>query len=415
MKAAILAIGDELLIGQTIDTNSAWIGQNLYELNIEVIESRSISDEAEAIKRNLDELLPISDLILITGGLGPTRDDITKVTLAEYFGSPLAFHEETFARLTELFRNFGREPQDVHRIQCHLPTECEILKNRMGTAPGMLFEHHGKQIISMPGVPYEMKSIMTQEVLPRIEGKVFGAIYHKTIMTAGEGESYIADMIQDILDQMPPYMSIAYLPSLGTVRLRVTARGDHRPALKLEVDAVVDRLVQKLGTIAYGYDGLSLEENLMKLCNQHNVKLTTAESCTGGYVAHRITGVSGSSSYFVGGVVTYSNEHKMKHLGVEETTLTKHGAVSEETVREMAKGALDYADANLSISISGIAGPTGGSDLKPIGLIWMCVGSTNGPLYSFKIQASKDRLKNIEYAGNKALNALRLYIKKYYN
>lgn len=414
MKAAIIAIGDELLIGQTIDTNSAWIGNYLYEHNIEVVENRSISDKKDDIIRTIEEVKSLCDIVLITGGLGPTKDDITKETLAEYFGTTLRFHEQTFERLTEILTNFGREPKESHRLQCHLPIDCEILPNRMGTAPGMLFRSGEQMFVSMPGVPYEMKSIMEHEVMPRLSPRVSEAIYHKTIMTSGEGESVIADMISPIVDHLSPHLSVAYLPSLGTVRIRITARGQERATLQSEVDHAVEQVVDILGPIAYGYNDLSLEEHLMHLCNKHNLMLTTAESCTGGYVGHKITSRSGSSSYFVGGIVSYSNEQKVKHLGVKTDTLMQHGAVSSETVTEMATGALSFADADISVSISGIAGPTGGTEEKPVGLIWMSIASSSHPSHTFKIMASKNRKLNIEYAANKAFDMLRRYITKHY-
>lgn len=415
MTVNIITIGDEILIGQIVDTNSAWMGQQLNQIGAAVTGITTVGDGADEIRSALERASAEADVVLITGGLGPTKDDITKKVIAEFFGVELVFHEVTFKRLEGYFRQLGRTPTAAHRTQCMLPANAEVLTNKMGTAPGMWFEYNGSVIVSMPGVPYEMKYLMTHEVIPRLQDKFpVQAIFHHTWMTAGEGESRIADRLEDIEDNLPAHIKLAYLPNLGYVRVRLSGTAMDAEVLKQDVMEQAERIRERLGDLIYGHNDEPLEENLGSLLRDRKLTLTTAESCTGGYVAHLITSIAGSSDYFKGSVVAYANEVKQQLLNVKAETLARHGAVSEETVREMVNGALKLMKTDLAVSISGIAGPGGGTPDKPVGTIWMAVGNTD-QTEVFKLKAGKDRLKNIEYAGNMALNMVRKFVLKHYS
>jgi len=411
-KATILTIGDELLIGQTIDTNSAWMGEQLNMLGIPVEEKIAVSDTREGIISGLERAMTKSQIILITGGLGPTKDDITKKVMADHFGIGMTFHDPTWERIEALFQRWGRATTEAHKAQCYMPEGATILENKMGTAPGMLFEENGKVIISMPGVPYEMKYLMETHVLPLIENQFLDqVIVHHTILTAGEGESRIADKIETIVDAFPENMSIAYLPSLGTVKLRLTATGVDEGFLKSELESQGKQIENVLGDLVYGYNKESLSSAIGKLASSKGLKIGTAESCTGGLVANKLVLTPGSSAYFEGSVVTYSYGLKKSILGVKNETLLTHGAVSEETVTEMVQGALDHLGVDVAVAISGIAGPSGGTEEKPVGTVWIACGDEN-KVETLLIRAGKDREKNIEYSSNYALNTLRKFLEK---
>ncbi|PHN08064.1 competence/damage-inducible protein A [Flavilitoribacter nigricans] len=414
MTVHIITIGDEILIGQIVDTNSAWMGTQLNLIGAAVTGISTVGDGAEDIRGALERASAQADVVLMTGGLGPTKDDITKKVIADFFGVELQFHEPTYQRLEGFFRQLGRTPTAAHRTQCMLPTNAEVLTNKMGTAPGMWFEYNGSVIVSMPGVPYEMKYLMTNEVIPRLQEKFpVQAIYHHTLMTAGEGESRIAEKLEEIEDQLPAHIKLAYLPNLGYVRVRLSGTAMDAAALQMDVEKEAGRIRERLGDLIYGQNDESLEENLGHLLRNRKLTLTTAESCTGGYVAHLITSVAGSSDYFMGSIVAYANAIKQDLLGVDPATLETHGAVSEATVREMVSGALKVMKTDLAVAISGIAGPGGGSPEKPVGTIWMAVGNAT-TTEVFKLQSGKDRLKNIQYAGNIALNMVRKFVLKHY-
>jgi nicotinamide-nucleotide amidase len=410
MNAIVLTVGDELLIGQVIDTNSAWIGSTFNELGINLLEILSVGDELNSIKDGIDYCLNKADVVIMTGGLGPTKDDITKVAIAQYFNVGTSFSQPTYNRIVKIFEKFGKPMQESHKEQCFMPNNAILLNNKMGTAPGMLFNHGEKILVSLPGVPFEMKAIITDELIPILKSKPSEiAIFHKTIMTAGEGESFIADRIAPLIENMQTYIKIAYLPSLGSVRLRLTGKHKDIDLLQKEINEYSDKIVNELGQLVYGYDDISLQESLMHLFKKKGFTLSAAESCTGGYFSHMITSVAGSSAYYLGSLVTYSNEMKMHLLNVNENTLKNHGAVSEETVREMVKGLLETTKSNIGVSVSGIAGPSGGSEEKPVGTIWMAV--SNGiRTEAYKINATKDRLKNIEYSSTVLMNKLRLFL-----
>ncbi len=410
MQAILLTIGDEILIGQIVDTNSAWMATQLNLQGIKVREIVSLSDEHEAITEGVKSALDRADLVLITGGLGPTKDDITKKTLAEFFGVDLVFHEPTWERILSFFKKFGRSTTPAHKEQCFMPGNAEILTNKMGTAPGMWMERNGKVVVSMPGVPYEMKYLMTHEVLPKVK-EFFPSkpIAHRTILTVGEGESRIAAMIEDFESQLPENIKLAYLPGLGIVRLRLSATGDNADELDRILDAKVAELNQLLPHLIFGYGNEQLAEVVGRMLIESGKKLGTAESCTGGYIAHKITAIPGASRYFQGSVVAYSNELKIKQLGVKQETLGKYGAVSENTVTEMVAGALETLGVGLAVAVSGIAGPGGGTPEKPVGTTWLAVGDGKR-IKTRRFILGKDRLKNIEYTGNQALNMIRKFL-----
>lgn len=411
MKACLIIIGDEILIGQVLDTNSGWIAQELSTLGIPVVKILSIKDEHSHILEALEQALSIADVVFMTGGLGPTKDDVTKIALAEYMGVGMYFDQAVYDRIENMFKKLGRTLSDRHRNQCLMPEGVELIRNSMGTAPGMLFRKGNQMIISMPGVPYEMKAIMTEYVLDMLKIKTDQKLFHYTIHTACTGETIIENLISSIVDTLPDYIKIAYLPSISAVKLRLTGEAKQSDRLEEEVLAYAGKIVHILGDIVYGYNETSLENELMQLCVQKNIRVVTAESCTGGAVAARIVSLSGSSAYFNGSVVAYSNEIKNKVLGVNSETLTKYGAVSEYTVKEMVDGVLDVLDADVAVAISGVAGPEGGTPDHPVGYIWICVG-TKTKKETFLLKSGKYRDKNIEAGVMYALDLLRRFVIK---
>lgn len=411
MKVHLITIGDEILIGQIIDTNSAWMAQQLNLIGAEVTGIHSVGDGAADIENALTDALRQADVVLLTGGLGPTRDDITKQVLADYVGTDLAFNEPTYERIVRFFAQLGRTTTEAHRQQCYLPRTAELLYNKMGTAPGMWLEKDGQVIVSMPGVPYEMKYIMENAVLPRLRERYPStlAIAHRTLLTAGEGESRIAQRIAAIEDNLPPHIKLAYLPNLGQVRLRLSGRGADEAQLQEELNRYVTEISTALPELFFGEAPSTLAGTLGQQLRARGLTIGTAESCTGGLVAHLLTSVPGSSAYYSGSIVAYSYELKETLLGVSPDTLAAHGAVSEATVREMARGALDRLGVDIAVSISGIAGPGGGTPDKPVGTIWMAVADRERVVTKL-LRAGKDREKNIAYTANHALNFVRLFL-----
>jgi len=413
MHAHIITIGDEILIGQIIDTNSAWMGGQLNLAGIEVSEITTASDTRNSIYNAVQNAAKHADIILITGGLGPTKDDITKKVLAEYFDTDLEFNEEMWQHISAFFAQLGRTTNEAHRQQCFLPANCTMLRNKMGTAPGMWFEKDGKVFVSMPGVPYEMKYLMTNEVIPKLkETFETKTIVHRTIRTAGIGESDLNAKIVDIEEGLPDFVKLAFLPSLGQVRLRLTARGDDEAYLNDFLDSEVQKITERVPDLIFGYEKETIEEVVGKVCKAKGVTIGTLESCTGGFLASKITSIAGASAYFKGSVVAYSNEIKMKLLDVSEETLKNHGAVSEETVIEMVKGGLNTLNVDYTVAVSGIAGPDGGTATKPVGTIWIAVGNQEHT-EAILLKGSDDRIKNIERTTTYALNILRKFILKY--
>lgn len=407
MNATIITIGDELLIGQVIDTNSAWMGQQLNKIGVDVIRRIAVGDEKKEIITALSEAKEISDLILITGGLGPTKDDITKHTLCEYFDARLVFNEEIFAMVKDYFDRYKRPMPASNRGQAELPDRCTPIINNNGTAPGMWFDMNGKVYISMPGVPWEMKLMMTDKVLPAIKSRFRTSfILHKTILTQGIGESFLAEKIQDIEDAFPMGFKLAYLPYLSSVRLRITARGDDRAYLEQTIERLTRQLQERIAEYIWGYDDDVLEEIVGNLLRQQNATVSTAESCTGGLIAFRISSVPGASDYFTGSIISYADDAKVHLLDVQQSTLLLHGAVSEATVCEMAQGALAKMKTSYAIAVSGIAGPSGGSSEKPVGTVWIAVASSKRTMAK-KFLFSGNRERNMELASINALNMLR--------
>jgi nicotinamide-nucleotide amidase len=376
----------------------------------------SVGDTRQAIIDGIQHAASAADVVIMTGGLGPTKDDITKKTLAEMFDSEMAFHPETFEQIESYFIKIGKQAPPAMRDQATLPVKATILINKVGSAPGMWFESAGKIFISLPGVPFEMEYLMTAEVLPRLQ-KHFQArpIVHRTLLTAGEGESNIARRIEAFEDNLPPQIKLAYLPALGQVRLRLSAtwEGDVTSDAERQLTDLVESKKAELQTLIpdliYGTEKETLEEVVGKILLSQNKKFGTAESCTGGYVAHLITSVAGASEYFPGSVVSYSYEMKEKLLHVSPSTLAHFGAVSEETVREMALGALDTLGLDISLAISGIAGPGGGTSDKPVGTVWMAVSDRERTI-AVKHIFGRDRIKNIQLTGTYALNLVRKFL-----
>jgi nicotinamide-nucleotide amidase len=407
MNVQILTVGDELLIGQVIDSNSAWMAKQLNLIGAQVTGIQTTGDDLGEMVEALQRAAKKADVVLITGGLGPTRDDVTKKALAQYFDTGFVFSQETFAYIERFFSRLGRTATDAHRQQCFMPQNASLLPNKMGTAPGMWFDEDDVVYVSMPGVPYEMQYLMQKEVLPRLQDRFPGApILHKTIRTVGEGESNIAKRLETFEAELPNNVKLAYLPSLGQVRLRLTARGGSRDQLEQTLERYVQELEGLVDDLVFGFDDQTLEEVVGETLRAKKLTVGTAESCTGGFLAHRITSIPGSSDYFLGSIIAYANEVKQELLGVKEETLQEYGAVSEATVREMVAGTLKLLGTDLAIATSGIAGPGGGTPEKPVGTVWLAIGNQH-EIRTHRLQLGKDRLKNIEYSTVFALNMIR--------
>jgi nicotinamide-nucleotide amidase len=409
-SAEIITIGDEILIGQTVDTNSAWIGSRLNLLGVGVARITSIADRREEIIAALDESLGRSDLVLMTGGLGPTSDDITKETLAEYFGSRLVTDPGVLEEVTERLRKRNLEMNDNNRRQANVPDNCTVLVNRAGTAPGMLFARGDKTVVSMPGVPSEMKYIMTEHILPMIASRAGGnVIIHKNIMTYGTFEARLAERLQDFERELPPVIRIAYLPSYGLIKLRLTGRGTDYSMTQAIIGDQVRKLYTIIPDVIYGEDETTLEEVTGGLLLKAGVTVSTAESCTGGKLSSLITSVPGSSAWYLGSVIAYDNSIKTGALGVNPDTIRVHGAVSEATAAEMAAGVRRLTGSGYSVAVTGIAGPTGGTDSKPVGTVWIAIASDDGIITELH-RFADDRKVNILRASYTALNMLRKQI-----
>lgn len=411
--ASIITIGDELLIGQTIDTNSAFIAQELNKLGIWVRRRVAVGDVADEIRSALDEEGKSSKLVILTGGLGPTADDITKPTLCAYFDGKMVVNEEVRQHVIYLFEKVYRRPGPIlerNLKQAEVPDTATVLHNARGSAPGMWFEKNGTLFISLPGVPHEMKGIMLEEVLPRLTNHYqLPAIVHRTAFTMGAGESIIAEKLVEFETALPTHIKLAYLPDYGSVRLRLTATGESIDSVQQEVDGYFKQLTDQVTEYLVSEEDERLENVIGNILRRQDKTLGTAESCTGGFIAHLITRVAGSSEYFKGTVVSYANETKMNLLGVKKDTLEKHGAVSRETVIEMAKGAMKALNTDYAVATSGIMGPGGGTAEKPVGLVWVAVASRDG-VESQKINLRFDRQGNIRYAASQALNLLRKFM-----
>lgn len=406
MLAEIITIGDEILIGQIVDTNSAWMAVQLNQAGIRVKQISSVSDDKQHILTALSEAHQRADVILITGGLGPTKDDITKKTLAEYFSVDFKLDAEALENVKQIFAKYNRPLLEVNYKQAEVPENCEVIQNHNGTAPGMWFLHQGKIYVSMPGVPFEMQYMMQESVIPRLK-KLYNLpqVVHKTILTVGEGESFLAERIADIESSLPETIKLAYLPKLGQVRLRLSGYADTTGDLQIQIDDYARQLVDRLGSIVVAEDDIELERAILNKMAANKLTLSVAESCTGGYISHLFTRHPGSSEVFFGGAVSYSYELKESLLGVKNETLWQFGAVSEQTATEMVEGALLNFKSDFAIAVTGVAGPGGGTPDKPVGTVWIGAATT-GKTVLKKFTFGSKRQQNIERTAIAALGML---------
>lgn len=405
--ATIITIGDELLIGQVVDTNSAWMAKELNKAGIWLRRRVSVGDVKEEIVNALDAESKAASIILITGGLGPTADDITKPVLAEYFGGKLVIDQGALENVQQIFAKLNRPMIERNMKQAEVPDVCTVIPNKRGTAPGMWFEKNGKVIVSMPGVPHEMKGMMKDYVIPKLQQHfTFPFIDHRTLLTAGIGESFIAETIQEWEFALPANLKLAYLPNYGMVRLRITGSHSNNEHLQKQLNEQFEMLKEYVKEWLVTDEDIPLAKVVGKLLREKNATVATAESCTGGYIAHLITSFAGSSDYFKGSVVSYANETKENVLHVKHDTLITDGAVSEATVRQMVAGVIDAIHTDYAVATSGIMGPGGETPGKPVGTVWIAAGSRNRVIAE-KYHFRYDRERNIEMAAIYALNMLR--------
>ncbi len=410
MKAEIITIGDEILIGQVVDTNSAWISQQLNQAGIEIYQVTSVADDAVHIKDALQNAENKVGLVIITGGLGPTKDDITRKTLCEYFGTKLVFHEATLDSIKKWFEKRGMPLNKLNKNQALLPENCTVLENNEGSAPGMWFERNNTIFVSVPGVPFEMKYLVGEQVLPRLKKMgMLKNIVHKTVLTQGIPESFLAEKLAGFEEGLPEDIKLAYLPSPMAVRLRLSAYGHANENLGAIIDEQVKKLQGILGEAIYGYDDEQLPEVVGNQLAGLGKKLAVAESCTGGYISHLVTSIPGSSGYYKGGITAYANETKINLLNVKQDTLDRAGAVSKEVATEMVLGVKDALGADYAIATTGIAGPDGGTEEKPVGTVWIAVAGQE-KLVATKFVFMKNRERNILRTSHTALQMLRKLI-----
>lgn len=410
ITATLITIGDELLIGQVIDTNSAWMAQELNKIGVIVKRRLAVGDSWDGIWQALDEEAKQSKIILITGGLGPTADDITKPLLCEYFGGNLIVNEGALQNVKDIFTRLNRPMIDRNLKQAEVPDVCTVIQNKRGTAPGMWFEKDGCIFVSMPGVPHEMKGMMEDYVLGQLKTRFsLPHIIHKTLLTSGIGESQLADLIQPWEEALPEFIKLAYLPNYGMVRLRLTAMGTDKDAVETEVQQQFERVQELVAEWLVTNKDEPIESVVGRLLKERKQTMATAESCTGGYMAHLITSMSGSSAYYLGSIVSYANQVKQDELGVPAEILDTHGAVSEPVVQQMVRGALDRLKTDYAVAVSGIMGPDGGSDEKPVGTVWIAAGN-HQKVVTQKFNFRFDRRRNIELTATNALNFLRKLI-----
>ena len=407
MNLDIISIGDELLIGQTLNTNAFWIAAELDKIGFTVRQHTSISDNKEHIVKTLTESLNNSDVVLITGGLGPTNDDLTMPVLNDYFGGKLVVDDVVYKDIERLILGRGFDMNENNKRQALVPDNCKVIRNPNGTAPGLWFERENKVVAAMPGVPFETKAMITDTVIPWLKQKyVLPEIVHQMVLTQGLPESKLAELIADWENQLPATIKLAYLPSPGRVKLRLSSKGKSRVEVQHKIDEQVAKLMQIIPKNIYSTNNSNLEEVIGKLLKQKNATLATAESCTGGYLAHLITSISGSSDYFKGSVISYANEIKINELGVKKSDLENYGAVSQQVVEQMAVGVLKKFKVDYAVATSGVAGPTGGTTEKPVGTVWIAVADKNG-VVSKQFTFGKLRSVNIERSAVAALGMLR--------
>lgn len=410
VRAEIITIGDEILYGQILDTNTQWISLELDKLGIKTVRKSSVGDQKDEIVQILQEAQKRADVVFITGGLGPTKDDLTKKILADFFDCTLAYHSEALQDVTEFFLKRGRELSDLNRDQALLPTKCTFIPNKQGTAPAMWFNELDTIWISMPGVPFEMKAIMESEVLPRLVNHFkLPVIVHQLVKTVGIGESYLSDLIQDWELQLPAHIKLAYLPSLGIVKLRLTGFGDSAENLHQQISAEYAKVMPLIKSYVFGYEKDELADVVGKLLVSKQATLSLAESCTGGYLASQFTQQAGCSAYFLGGVLAYANDIKMNQLGVSAQILNDEGAVSEACIRAMATGVRELNGSEYALATSGIAGPDGGTSEKPVGTIWIALAHPTGVI-TRKLTLGGTRIQNIHLTSLTAINLLRRFL-----
>ncbi len=414
MNAEIITIGDEILIGQIVDTNSQWIGKELNKIGVSVYQISSIQDEEFHILNAFKEAQSRADIVIITGGLGPTKDDITKKTIAKFFNDKnIVEYPEVIDHIQRMFKKYNIPYNKVQQYQAQLPSKATLLMNKMGTAPGMWFYEHNTVFVSMPGVPYEMKGLMKNEVIPRIQEQFkLPFIIHKTVMTYGQGESIIADRIENWANKLPNFIKLAYLPSFGRVRLRLSAKGPEKQVLEDRLDSVLQELYLLLSDIITGHEsGVTIEEHIGNLLKSSNKTLCTAESMTGGKIASTIVSVPGSSAYFKGGVIAYSSKIKQELLGVSPETIKNHSVVSSEVVQEMAISARKTTKSDYAIAVSGNAGPTSDNTSSAVGVVFIAIASDKGVVVE-EFNFGHPREKVINRSVNKSLQMLQQEILK---
>jgi nicotinamide-nucleotide amidase len=413
MKAEIITIGDEILIGQIVDTNSQWIGTELNRIGVSVYQISSIQDDKQHILKALKEAQRRVDLVIITGGLGPTKDDITKHTIAEYFGDTLALNEDVVHHIKTLFAKYNIPFGESNRLQGMLPTKATYLKNEYGTAPGMWFYENDTVFVSLPGVPNEMKGLLKGEVLPRIKQQFkLPFIIHKTLMTYGQGESLIAERIEDFENNLPSFIKLAYLPNYGRVRLRLSAKGDDKKLLEDTLQEQIAELYKLIPDIISGFDeGGKIEDKIGALLTQKGKTICTAESLTGGKIASTIVSVQGSSAYYKGSFVAYSAGSKISLLGVSSETITKYSVVSKEVAVAMAKGAKEKLQTNYALAVTGNAGPTADHNDKGVGVVFIAL-ATDTEVFVEEFNFGKPRGRVIDKTVNKSLEMLQKEILK---
>jgi nicotinamide-nucleotide amidase len=409
-RAELITIGDEILYGQTLDTNSHWISGELDALGIKVIRRTTIPDHEDIILKAFEEAQGRADMVLITGGLGPTNDDLTKPCLCKFFGTSLAMNNDVLDEIKTLFAHAGRELSELSKLQAMQPIGSKSISNRVGTAPGIWMERDNTVFISMPGVPHEMKTMMSERILPLLKDRfIKGHLRHKFLRTAGIPESRLAEKIKPWEDQLPSHIKLAYLPTLGQVKLRLTSSGMDAALVEKELEQEAERCRPLLEKYIYATENIELEHRVGQLLREQDKTLAIAESCTGGFLSHLITSIPGSSDYFMGSFVPYSNKMKEQLVHIKHETLREFGAVSEQVVLELAQNVRDVFGTSIGISISGIAGPTGGSEEKPVGTVWIAYADGEKQ-EAKKFVFTKDRKLNIQFSAMAALNMLRIQL-----
>ena len=412
VQTEIITIGDEILIGQIVDTNSAWMAVELNKVGIELKQITSVHDDEQHIIDAVDAALTRADIVLITGGIGPTKDDITKQTLCKYFNTTLVFDEQVLQNIEQIFASRNVQLNELTRLQAMVPQNARIIQNRQGTAPVTWFEKDGKVIVSMPGVPFEMKHIMTNEIIPRLQAHFQTPnVLHQTVLVYGYAESALALKIADWENALPDFLHLAYLPNYSIIRLRLSGVADDALALEFALNQQIGALTKILGDAIVAYKDMPIEQLVAEELTAQGKTLATAESCTGGNIAHRLTSLSGSSAFFKGSVVAYDNNVKTSVLRVDKETLKNHGAVSKEVVEQMADGARRLLKTNVAIATSGIAGPTGGTEEKPIGTVWVAA-CTADTMISREFRFGNQREHNIQRATQAALVMLKDILKE---